>query len=368
MKGWKFLCVACVCLVAMSPAYAQQVITKHNIQNFWQIYDGTTYKPYTAEADATTVYFTLHTALFSNDYLTIRANHPVTVFVNNTILADQVKQMQLPVDSLQKIYGTDNLFLAVRSTKHISGIELHTLIETSVLVNAATSDQNFSRSRESFRDFSITAIIVLVVFLVVIVRINPGLSSDYFSIPRVFSFRESEDDHYYYRVTSAAILFYVFTAMLTGFYTIVVGRFINLDLGIKNIETTAYGMLLWGWLRVSLYLMVIVLAKFVVIYLMSALFGIRDIAGYHFFNFIRVFLISISLLTVVLVFYYVPYGQRTGFYEFLFAVVPWILGGWIVLSFFKLSGRMRHSAFYLFSYICATELIPFLIILKVLKT
>jgi hypothetical protein len=50
----------------------------------------------------------------------------------------------------------------------------------------------------------------------------------------------------------------------------------------------------------------------------------------------------------------------------LLQIISWILIGWMFLIILKLSKRMNHSKFHLFSYICATELIPLLITIKVL--
>jgi hypothetical protein len=103
-----------------------------------------------------------------------------------------------------------------------------------------------------------------------------------------------------------------------------------------------------------------------VTFVIALLFGTREVAGFHFLNFIRLSLVSVGLLTLVLVFYFLLHGQRVGVYNFLYMTLGWILTGWIVLFFLKLVNRVRHSVFHLFSYICATEIIPVLVIIKIL--
>jgi hypothetical protein len=73
-------------------------------------------------------------------------------------------------------------------------------------------------------------------------------------------------------------------------------------------------------------------------------------------------------LTVILFFYFVLHGQNENFHVILLKIISWLLVGWMFLIILKLSRRMSHSMFHLFSYICATELIPLLITIKILYT
>ena len=89
--------------------------------------------------------------------------------------------------------------------------------------------------------------------------------------------------------------------------------------------------------------------------------------GFHFFNFTRLLLVFVGLLTLILITYHLLHGQQKGVYVFLLETVSWILGGWAILLFLKLTNRIPYAVFHLFSYICATEIIPFLLIVKVLN-
>jgi hypothetical protein len=47
-------------------------------------------------------------------------------------------------------------------------------------------------------------------------------------------------------------------------------------------------------------------------------------------------------------------------------MLGWILVTWVILFFLKLTNRMHYGPFHLFSYICATEIIPVVLLIKVL--
>lgn len=101
--------------------------------------------------------------------------------------------------------------------------------------------------------------------------------------------------------------------------------------------------------------------------MVASLFGIRDIAGFHFFNFTRLLFVSVGILTLVLSGYNLLHGQQQEVYDILLSILTWVIGGWVVLLFLKLTNRVTYAVFHLFSYICATEIIPFLLVVKVLN-
>lgn len=345
---------------------AQHVIKK-DLQPDWLMNDGVTYRKFEDAATVKTIYVRIPVKQFGTDYVIIRSANPVSVLINNVLLLDQVDNVKLSIDSLAVRYPASDFFVAVHSGQSITANNLTTTIATDVLHPTETPEATYGRIRTIFRDYVVTATLILIIFLITIIRLNPGLSYDYFSIRKIFSIRENEDDHYYYRVTSATILFYVFTSLLISLYLIIIVRFTNVTLGLDGLSDASFWVLLFTWLKVSLYVLLFFFAKIIIIYLVSLLFGIRAVAGYHFFNFVRILLVTIGLFSLVLVVYFILHGQALKFYNFLYAVIPWIVGSWIVLGFFKLASRVSHSAFHLFSYICATELIPFFLIMEVLN-
>lgn len=344
-----------------------QLVIKKDLNQTWLMHDSSAYQEFNSDGAATTVYFNIPVKQFKTDYLIIESQNPVSILLNDILLLDDVRNAKLSIDSLSRNVASTDFFIAIHSTQPLSKDNLTTYLAAAVLYKTTSPEESYLKTKTVFRDFTITALLIMIIFLVSIIRLNPGLSSDYFSIRKIFSYRESEDDHYYYRVTSGTILFYVFTSLMVSLYLMIVVRFTDVKLGMQDIMNASYGMLIFIWLKIGVYILLFLFAKIVVIYLVSLLFGIREIAGYHFFNFVRILLVTIGLLSLVLLIYFILHGQGEAFYKFLYGTIPWILGVWIILGFFKLASRVRHSAFHLFSYICATELIPFFIIIEVLN-
>jgi hypothetical protein len=131
-------------------------------------------------------------------------------------------------------------------------------------------------------------------------------------------------------------------------------------------KSTTFGGALLQWLKLSVIILMLLFAKIVMVFLLSNLFGMKGIAGIHFFNWIRLLLVISGSLSVIIFIYFISRGENSQVYVFFLSVIVTFLVGWIVIVFLKLNNRTEHSVFHLFSYICATEVIPLLITIKVL--
>ena len=341
-------------------------VLKKDLRETWQIFVDDLYKPFENESTRT-IYFSVNANSFRGDYIIVAGDSPFSLMLNGKLISDQKLNLALPIDSLTSIASTSSLFLGIHQEKKIDPSELHTSIQTKAIGNSDQLAENHPFKKETFfRDFVITSVLILIIFLTSTIRLNPRLSSDYFSVNKIFSLRDNDDDDQLYnRLTSGNILFYFFTSLILAFFIIVIGQFV--EIGLPFIKVSGYANGWFTWLRLSAIIFGFLFAKMIVIYFMASLFGIRDISGFHFFNFTRLLLVCVGAFALVVAVYYILRGQQKGFYFFLYEFVSWILIGWIILFFLKLTNRVQRSVFHLFSYICATEIIPFLLIVKVLN-
>ncbi|HEV8512709.1 MAG TPA: DUF4271 domain-containing protein, partial [Cyclobacteriaceae bacterium] len=98
--------------------------------------------------------------------------------------------------------------------------------------------------------------------------------------------------------------------------------------------------------------------------LIALLFGWRDITGVQFFNFIRVLMLSLALIAIVSLFCF-SFGINANYFTLMKAGCMLLLMG-AGLLYFKLQARTTFHSFHLFSYLCATEIFPLMILVKVL--
>lgn len=348
-----------------SAASQQRVFTvKENLQSNWTVYQNEKYEPYTIGAETNTIYFFVDAEKYSGDYLRIASTRDFALFINGKLAS--LAGYDFNLDSLSKKFGAGPMLVAVHQ-KNIETSNLRTTIETPVVLKTHSLLAE-DKPSTFFRDFVVVASMLLLIMLVVVMRLNPKLASDYFSVSRIFSIREVDDSQIYMRITSSTnILFYIFCSLILSFYLMIIFRFLPPAYSVTSyVKAQSFISVFLQWLLISLLILAVFFVKIILVYITSILFGSKEIAGIHFFNWVRLLLNIFGSLSVILFFYFILHGQSSTFHTVLLKLIAWCLTGWIAIIFLKLRRRSGYSMFHLFSYICATEIIPLLIIITVL--
>lgn len=343
---------------------AQNFLVK-DLQGEWQIYEGERYIPFKGGANVSTVYFSIEPSKFGGHLLRINSNEPYTIFINGQLITSKDKKADLPMDSIRQFFHTPVLLVGVHQKKIREG-GLQTLIVSKSPVKRSSEELPMRFSQ--FRDFVIVGMLILASVLIVVVQLNPKLAADYFSIMKMFFLREGEDSQIYSRITSSInFLFYVYCSLMIGYYLMIIFRFIPSHYVVAlAFQSDSFGETMLLWIELSAIVLLIIFFKVLLVYCLSIIFGLNEIAGIHIFNWIRLLLVVFGTLTMILFLYFILHGQNENFHIILLKIISWLLVGWMFLIILKLSRRVSHSMFHLFSYICATELIPLLITIKVL--
>lgn len=344
---------------------AQSYVLKKDLRSEWQAFDGAKFMPFIESDDARVFYLGIKNPDPRGEYIRVSAKEPVSVFVNNQ-LAGSFRSRVLSIDSLAKIAGEDRLLIAIYYDKLAAGD-----VSTELLSASARSQftPEYDKRRQSFfKDFVIVGTLILLVMVAVMIRLNPKLAADYFSISRIFSLRDTEDLQISSRIgNSSNILFYVYCSLLLGFYLLVIFHFVPSVYPVSHsFQSESFFEALTDWLTLSSILLGFLVLKIFLVISFSSLFGMPQVAGIHFFNWVRIIVVFLGLLTLFLIIYFIWYGQDIFLLSLLLRLLAWIIAGWIVLIYLKLGRKSSASMFHLFSYICATELIPFLFVIRVL--
>jgi hypothetical protein len=341
-------------------------VTKKDLADSWQIYENNQYQKIQADSEnPTTIYFLVDADKYAGDYLHLQSRDPFVLFVNGK-LAREGTQLYLNIDSLAHAFRSSQLLLGIHQDELSSGA-LKTLIKTPVAQNVP-EEPTTEKPPTFFRDFVVSAILILLTLLIVTLRLNPKLASDYFSVTKVFSLRETDDGQIYTRINSSTnILFYFFCSLILSFYLMVIFHFVYPIYPLsRHFQGYSFFSSVYNWMELSFIILAIFFFKIILVYGVSRLFGSKDVARIHFFNWVRLLLIVFGVMAVVLFTYFILRGQSIAFHVVLLNLISWCLVFWVAIVFLKLNGRSGFSMFHLFSYICATEIIPLLIIITVL--
>ncbi len=337
----------------------------HDFRREWQVYREAGYQSADASSlrDEVTIYFTLDTRRFGGQQLAVSHPEKAYVFVDGQFISGVGSGISISVDSLREAYG-EIVLMAVHASGRIS--ETVTNIVSPATHGSTDLVALVARPPTYFRDFGILTSASLVVFFLLLLRSNPQLTLDYFSFSKIFSSSERNETQLTSRITSSEnLLFYVFSALLTGFLLSVIlfsaGPFFPAAV---SFQFGSFGTALLVMGRLSMFILLLLAAKLVIVLIFSTLFNFRDTISFQFFNFLRFVLFTAVILSVLSLFFFVFRIDSPAWYERLIGLGLVMLTTGSVMVLRKLLRRSHFSFFHLFSYLCVSEFIPLVILFK----
>jgi hypothetical protein len=339
--------------------------TVKDLRSEWLQFDQGIYQPIAGQpvTELQTIYFFVKASSFKGQYLSIKSTKDWNLFLNG-MLIQSGQSRQFNIDSLGHIYS-DGLFFGVNSP-HAIGL-LQTEIVAPLHSTMGVTSLPLQRRPTFFRDYGILASAILGIFLLVLFRTNPQLALDYFSFAKIFSVQERNETQLASRITSSAnLLFYVFCALLTGFFLSAVFYFSGSHFQVaKSIDISSLSSAFVTWFKLSLFILLLLASKLVIVLVFSSLFNFRETISFQFFNFLRFVLftgVSMGMATLV---YFMFRGVQTVFFEKVMVWALVLLSAGSVMVLIKLLARASFSFLHLFSYLCASEIIPLVVIIKI---
>jgi len=303
-----------------------------------------------------TIYLTANLDKGSGHYLQIQSPRVFYLFVNSRLVSKS-KSLMLKTDSLTASPG--HLLISIYQPDGIDHL-------TTKLVRYQEVGRysNPARPSRAFNNFILVAVTLLVIFFTALLRSNPQLTTDYLNFVKLFSFKRRDDSQFVLRITSSVnLLFYFFCSLLTSLAIIVAVHFSNQMSFLFSATYAGIAGYFALWLIVTFVVAAALMTKLFLATAISSLFDWRDTAGFQFFNFIRGLVVALSLIGLLSI---LGFSLKINVdYYFLVKCFFVMLAANAILMFFKLLNRESTSSFHLFSYLCATEIFPLLILIKV---
>jgi hypothetical protein len=351
--------VLCICLFPWS-SFAQLELQKVNLKDNWLINrEGKFVKAPTASAN--TVFFWID-GREKGTLLRVKGRHAYAIFINSKLVVRSTGELKLSVDSLANIYS-NKLFVGLFSA--FGSHHLETVMETKNQL--LPRDGIALRKGNYFLDFTILASLLLVVGFTLLLRTNPTLTFDYLDLNKLFSFLDRDESTLALRIASSVnLLVYLFCSLFLALILLVSFHLMGRQVLIASqfaVRSTIQGFQQWIFLSAIIFGLLIL--KLIWLVILNSLFGFRDIVRIQFFNFVRVILIAMSVLTMITTVYFVANIQDQKYFFHLITILSTIFGAGAVVMYFKLMARMPYHFFHLFSYLCASEIIPLVVLIRV---
>jgi hypothetical protein len=242
-------------------------------------------------------------------------------------------------------------------------------VQTFVFQSVPSETQELRRD-SSLRNFVFTALFILGILSAVLSLLQPKLAGDYAGFYKAFALRESEDRLQRSRMGGSGNLpFYLFTSLVVSLLLLLAFQYSPTSFaaaGGLHVSGAGQGLLAWAVLFTGV--LIFVAGKLALISLMGILFDVWEFSVAQFFSFIQVLLGASGVGLVTMSLYFTVRGANPSVYAGCILCVWIVLGVWVVTLFMRLIGQGLGRPFYLFSYLCATEIIPLLITLGVVYT
>ena len=363
-------CLVVLLLCLITSVFAQEKFTVVNdLRAEWTSFQEGTYQPLRDRActGLNAVYFTLDAPAQTGHFLRLQSHKPYYLFLNGKIRGGFTGAVMLRIDSLLKLEYS-SLFRVAIYQEGINPRDLQTEVVSLTRSSGQADVETPVRPYWYLRDFVVIAGLIIILFFLVVLRLNPKLGAEYFSVVRLLSSRESDEGPASARLTSGSNLqYYILCSLLIAFYLLIVLYNLPSQYVLPvHFQGSGFWSVALQWIKLTAIIFLLLLVKIFLIFSLTRLFGMWGMARYHFFNWIRLLLLIFGAAVIVLFVYFIGRGNSADVFVMFLSMVIVTLAAWIVLAFFKFGGRSGHSMFHLFSYLCATEIIPLLITVKVL--
>lgn len=356
MKQFLFLIIGYFLAIS---GYCQSQAT-YDLQAEWTVQENEAIVKYTGQRN-NAVYFTLDKKSLGSKLL-IFDRTEYSVFINGKLIARKRDSLQLQVDSLWAQYR-GSLFISVYQKQPIYSLKTLLLLP----INKSDSD-NPVREGNFFKDFVILSSLILMALMVILLRVNPRLTFDYLNIVKLFSFQERDEAIVAGRIGSSINLFFFALISFLLSLLLIIIFYVAPDRIRMAAEFVPHSTLhaFLSWVILSCIIFLVLIAKLVLIASFSLLFNLKSTVRFQFFNFIRLLFVTSLAIGLIAVIYFIFHSQNpTLFYNLLLVGSLFVVAGTIFL-FLKLLARTAFPVFHLFSYLCATEIIPLMILGKVI--
>ncbi|HZY80126.1 MAG TPA: DUF4271 domain-containing protein [Cyclobacteriaceae bacterium] len=341
--------------------FLQRVII-YDLSQDWKVMESGTYVDYNKNSSAEAIYFTLDAYRFRSYDLEVEGAREFSLWVNGKLIQQSDgRVVRFDIDSLSRIYRTPmTVGLYAKA-----GIER---AKTTVVTFSGLPAEEIEKLRQKnhLRDFSVLGVFILALGFLMMLRFNRRLLFDYFDFTKLFSLQERDESLVAGRITSRfSVLIYCYLSAWCGFLFLITFQHVEenwIIISDFTIRGVANGFWKWGQLTLAVGLFLFIKVSFV--FALSVVFRLREGGSIQVLNYFRLISFLLMVLSIVLVFYFVLATKSPQYYQALITLTAWIMAGWGILIFLKLLNKSPYPVFHLFSYLCASEFFPIIILFK----
>ncbi len=286
-------------------------------------------------------------------------DHPLTIWVNGRLLKKIPGGCEfIKIEDFYRDLGSDTIFVSLHSDHNLASLTFEEVVFTDlILVN---DDPKVVRSvRDVFNEFTFTALIMIaLLFGFVSVRHTTRISQ---IVNKAFSLKQNTYEMVNTQfVSDVNASLVILLSLILAFISIYGAHETSLN---GFIKPTSYLGFLSLWLKTAFYITAFIFVKWVFIYLISRLFRFRRINDLQLFDFVN-FCLIFSIIILFLVFLDVVFkGTDTRIPSYFPVVLVSIIFVFILWFALKFVNDSPHKKLLIITYLCATEIIPAILLI-----
>ena len=358
-----------ICMLTMAiHASAQQLV--YDLRQEWVYYSSQNqgFLPLDEQnLENKVISFRLADPEFDQFYLSFVVKEKSYLFYGTKLIATIPAGItNLKIDSLRNTLGDNQPFITIYGEKLLP--QLITEVRTQPLTpDKVLSYQPIRYANDFSNFFYFCATLIFLVFVILKTKYSE-LAEQYLLFQRTFRIKTIDELIYkipYLRFPN--ILFIALFSSMVGFATLSFMYFYPeeiLFLGI-NPSVSTFWILILNWIEISGLVLILTILKYFLTIAMSSIFSL-NIANIHFASSLRLLLaFSLMLMFLTLILYFLIGLVSLPIY--LLIILLAIISIQLIL-FFKLSLVTSHTLLYIIIYLCATEIIPIILLFKILTS
>jgi hypothetical protein len=237
------------------------------------------------------------------------------------------------------------------------------------LIKNGGGEKSMSNKREvdSFNDFFFFAIISILFLISVYKLIFPLVLKLILMPTSVFSAEDFSESNSIQKFFSLDVIFYLLLMNMMAFLLLMLSVKV---VGNENLQFIVSGDLnqhFLSWLLGSSILILIAVLKFTLLRFLGFVFNLKKIVAPHFFYMLRIISITIFVMSfIVSIIVLNDFFELEITIKYLLYGFFWIYMVGVFMLFLIMSNRVSFKNYHLFVYICSAEIVPFLILSKVI--
>jgi Domain of unknown function (DUF4271) len=341
-------------------------INEKDLSSTWKVFNSNTrtFHEFGKARRSRSVRFSLVLHDDFDGWLEIDAPKETSVIINGNYFGSLETKLAIDLDSLMEVSQLNVFDFNIYRLAGLNHINLSTILFERVPTQTISAKRS---TKEDFMDYYVIASLILLLFMGFLSRKFPRDTLDYFSFQRSISLKNREETLISSRPFNRTnILFIILDSFLIGFLITALVHLAEGHVYFPLINRHMdFSALILGWIFCSVLVFFSIVIKYIGIAVFVNLFRLNEFRYIQHFNSLRFSIGAFLLIYLLTTITFLTFRMEGMEAYFVFTrILAILLFMRIIIMFFKLRDFASFRNFHLFSYLCGTEIIPFIILYK----